>query len=86
MKFISWKVSQAALDSIIRANRSRQTNIAAIQKYSDKAPKKMNRLLIFRRKFKNDDEEFLKELCKVPRSVNGQKSKGPTLQCIHGSQ
>ena len=32
VKFISWKVSQAVLDSIIRANRSRQTNICASQK------------------------------------------------------
>ena len=36
VKFISWKVSQAVLDSTIRANRSRQTNISASRKYSDK--------------------------------------------------
>ena len=36
VKFISWKVSQVLLDSIIRANRSRKTNISASQKYSDK--------------------------------------------------
>ena len=29
VKFISWRVSQAVLDRIIRANRSRQTNISA---------------------------------------------------------
>ena len=48
VKFISWKVSQAVLDSIIRANRSRQTNISVRQKYSDKVQKRMNRLLITR--------------------------------------
>ena len=57
MKFISWKVSQAVLDSIIRANRSRQTNISASQKYSDKVQKRMNRLLINRREFKSDEEK-----------------------------
>ena len=57
VKFISWKVSQAVLDSIIRANRSRQTNISASQKYSDKVQKRMNRLLITRQEFKNDEEK-----------------------------
>ena len=46
VKFISWKVSQAVLDSIIKANRSRQTSTSASQKYSDKVHKRMNRLLI----------------------------------------
>ena len=55
VKFISWKVSQAVLHSIIRANRSRQTNISASQKYSEKVQKRMNRLLITRREFKNDE-------------------------------
>ena len=36
VKFISWKFSQAVLDSIIQANRSRQNNISASQKYSEK--------------------------------------------------
>ena len=57
VKFISWKVSQAVLDSIIRANRSRQTNISASQKYSDKVQKRMNRLLITRQEFKSDEEK-----------------------------
>ena len=57
VKFISWKVSQAVLDSIIRANRSRQNNISASQKYSDKVQKIMNRLLITRNEFKNDEEK-----------------------------
>ena len=49
VKFISGKVSQVVLDSIIRANRSRQPNISASQKYSDKVQNRMNRLLIARR-------------------------------------
>ena len=57
MKFILWKVSQAVLDSIIRANRSRQTNISASQEYSDKIQKRMKRLLINRREFKSDEEK-----------------------------
>ena len=57
VKFISWKVSQAVFDSIIRANRSRQTNISASQKYPDKVLKRMNRLLIGRREFKSDEEK-----------------------------
>ena len=57
VKFISWKVSQAVLDSIIRANRSRQTNICTSQKYSDKVQKRMNRVLITRQEFKNDEEK-----------------------------
>ena len=57
VKIISWKVSQAVFGSIIRANRSRQTNNSACQKYSDKVQKKMNRLLITRREFKNDEEK-----------------------------
>ena len=56
-KFISWNVSQTVLDSIIRANRSRQTNISASQKYPDKVQKRMNRLLITRQEFKNDEEK-----------------------------
>ena len=57
VKFISWNISQAVLDSIIRANRSRQTNISASQKYSNKVQKRMNRLLITRREFKSDEEK-----------------------------
>ena len=57
MKFISWNVCQAALDSIIRANRSRQTNISASQKYSDKVQKITKRLLTTRREFKSNEEK-----------------------------
>ena len=39
VKFISWKSSQAVLDSIIKANRSRQTNISASQKCYGKVRK-----------------------------------------------
>ena len=85
VKLISWNVSQAVLDSIIKANRSRQTNISTSKMYSDKVQKKMNRMLITRREFKHD-EEFLEELYKVPSDVNSQKAGGPKLQCIHGSQ
>ena len=78
MKFISWKVSQAVLDSIIRANRSRQTNISASQKYSDKVQKRMNKLLITRKEFRSHEffrrKEFLEKLCKVSRSVNDKKN------------
>ena len=45
------------LVSIIWANRSRQTNISASQKYSDKVEKRMNRLFITRREFKDDEEK-----------------------------
>ena len=57
MNFISWKVTQTVLDSIIRANRSRRTNISASQKYSDKVQKRMNRLSTITREFKNDKEK-----------------------------
>ena len=48
-----------SIDSIIRANTSRQTNISASQKYSDKVQKRMNRLLIIRREFKNMKKRVL---------------------------
>ena len=52
-----YEISQAVLDSIISANRSRQTNISASQKYSDKVQKRTNKLLITRREFKSDEEK-----------------------------
>ena len=62
VKFISWKTSQTVLDSIIKANRSRQTNISASQKCYDKFQKRMNRLLVTWREFKNDEEnKFFEE-------------------------
>ena len=57
MKFISWKVSQEVLDSIIRANRFRQANISASQNYSEKVKNRMSRLLITRTKCKSDEEK-----------------------------
>ena len=81
VKFISWKVSQAVLDSIIRANRSRQTNISASQKYSYKVQKRMNRLLITRREFKNDEEKSSwKSYVRYPAMLMVKKP------CTHGSQ
>ena len=75
--FILWKVSQAVLDSIIRANRSRQTNISASQKYSDKPQKKMNRLLITRRELKNDEENSSwKSYVKYPEVLMVKKFEG----------
>ena len=78
MKFISWKVSQAVLDSIIRANRSRQTNISASQKYSNKVQKRMNRLLITRREFKSDEEKSCwKSYVKYPGVSMVKKPEDP---------
>ena len=78
MKFISWKVSQAVLDSIIRANRSRQTNISASQKYSDKVQKRINRLLITRREFKSKDEKgSWKSYVKYPGVLMVKKPDDP---------
>ena len=57
VKSISWDISQAVLDWIIRANRSRQINIFASQKYPVKVQKRMTRLLITRREFKSDEEK-----------------------------
>ena len=74
VKFVSQKVSQAALKSNIRANRSRQTNISASQKYSNKVHKRMNTTFITRREYQNDKEKFLEEPCNVTKSVNGQKA------------
>ena len=76
VKFISWKASQAVLDSIIRANRSRQTNISASQKYSGKVQKRMDRLLITRREFKSDEEKsYWKSYVKYPGAIMVKKSE-----------
>ena len=79
VKFISWKVSQAVLDSIIRAYKSRQNNISASQKYSDKLQKRMSRLLITRREFKDDEKKVVE---RAMQSVNGQKVWGLKFQDI----
>ena len=77
VKFISWKVSQAVFDSINRANRSRQTNISASQKCSNKVQKRMNRLLITtRREFKsNEEKSSWKSYVKYPGVLMVKKSE-----------
>ena len=75
VKFISWKVSQEVLDSIIRANRSRQTNNSASQKNSHKVQKLMNKLFITRREFENDEKKsswkiYAKLMVKKPEDQN----------------
>ena len=57
VKFISWKIAQAVLDSIIRANRSRKKIFCASQKYSERVQTRMNRLLITGQDFKSDEEK-----------------------------
>ena len=59
MKLISWNVSQAVLGSSIRPHRSRQINISASQKYSEKIQKRMNRSLITTEELKNEEERVL---------------------------
>ena len=81
VRFISWKVSQAVLGSIIRANRSRRTNISTSQKYSDKVQKRINRLLVTKKEFKNDDEKSSWNSCvKYPGVLMVKKPED------HGSQ
>ena len=70
------EISQAVLHCIIRANRSRQTNISASQKYSDKFQKRMNRLLITRREFKsNEEKSSWKSYGKYPGVLMVKKSE-----------
>ena len=70
------EISQAVLHCIIRANRSRQTNISASPKYSDKFQKIMNRLLINRREFKsNEEKSFWKSYGKYPGVLMVKKSE-----------
>ena len=74
VKFISWNVSKAVLESIIRANRSRHSNISASQEYSDQVQKKINRLLITSREFKNDEEKSSwKSYVKYPKVLMVKK-------------
>ena len=76
LKFISWKVPQAVLDSIVRANRSRQTNVSASQKYCDQVQKRKNRLLITRTEFKSDEEKSSwKSYVKCPGVLTIKKSE-----------
>ena len=71
--FSSWKVSQPILDSIIKSNRSRQTNTSPSQKYSNKVQKRMNRLLITTKKIKNDEKSSWKSYVKYPQVLMVKK-------------
>ena len=74
MKLISRKVSQAVLDSSIRPHRSRQTNISASQKYSEKVQKRMNRSLITTKELKNEEEKSSwKRFVKYPGVLMAKK-------------
>ena len=54
-KFLSWKVVQDVLESIVKANREGKITIFASQKYSKKAQDRMNSLLQKRNEFKEDE-------------------------------
>ena len=54
-KFLSWKVAQGVLESIIKANREGKITIFASQKYSKKVQDRMNSLLLKRKEFKEDE-------------------------------
>ena len=76
VKFISQTVCQAVLDSIIRANTSRENIISASQRYYDKGQKRINRLLITSREFKDDEEKSCwKSSVKCPGVVIAKKTE-----------
>ena len=54
-KFLSWKVAQDVLESIIKANREGQITIFASQKYSKKVQDGMNSLFLKRKELKKDE-------------------------------
>ena len=54
-KFLSWKVAQGVLESILEANREGKITIFANQKYSKKVQDQMSSLLLKRKKFKKDE-------------------------------
>ena len=54
-KFLSWKVAQGVLKSIVKGNREGNITIFAIQKYSKKVQDQMNSLLLKRKEFKEDE-------------------------------
>ena len=54
-KFLSWKVAQGVLESIIKANSEVKITIFASQKYSKKVQDRMNSLLLKRKEFKEDE-------------------------------
>ena len=51
-KFLSWKVAQGILESIIKTNREGKITIFASQKYSKNVQDRMNSLLLKRKEFK----------------------------------
>ena len=54
-KFLSWKVAQDVLESIIKVNREGQITIFDSQKYSKKVQDGMNSLFLKRKEFKKDE-------------------------------
>ena len=56
-KFLSWKVAQGVLESIIKAKREGKITIFASQKYSKKVQDRKNSLLLKRKEFKEDKSE-----------------------------
>ena len=73
-KFLSWKIAQGILDSIIKANREGKITIFACQKYSKKVPDRMNSLLLKRKEFKKDEvRKTWKSYIKFPRVLMVKK-------------
>ena len=54
-KFLSWKVAQGVLGSIIKANREGKVTIFASQMYFKKVQDRMKSLLLKRKEFKEDE-------------------------------
>ena len=59
VKFMSWKVAQSVMTSIISANRAGKLNIFASQKFSKEIQDKMNSQLLKRKEFKQDEDKKL---------------------------
>ena len=67
VKFMSWKVTQSVMTSIISANRAGKLNIFASHKYSKRIQDKMNPQLLKRKEFKQDEDKKLwKSYVKIP--------------------
>ena len=73
-KFLSWKVAQGVLESIIKANSEVKITIFASQKYSKKVQDRMNSLLLKRKEFKEDEvRKTWKSYVKFPRVLMVKK-------------
>ena len=73
-KFLSWKVAQGVLESIIKANREGKITIFTSQKYSKKVPDRMNSLLLKRKDLKKDEvRKTWKSYIKFPRVLMVKK-------------